>query len=368
MITCFSRSGDVERARKMFDEMPVRDLASWSAMIAGNMNNGHYEEGVAVFREMVIVEQLKPDQVTVGLILAGCLEMGTSIELLLGKSVHGFAVKNNWELNVELGTCLVDMYAKCGFLNFASLVFDMMKDRNVVTWTALICGAAMHGFGNEALEIFKKMRQGGVLPIELTFTGVLSACVQVGLVDEGRGYFKMIKECGLRPTIQHYGMVDLFGKAGLLGEAYEVINTMSREPNVVIWGPFLSSCKLHKQFEMSERVIEKVMNAVRPENDGGVYTLISDLYVLGDNGRMPRGAGHLDINLVVEKWSFVKKDDQVLTGGGDLQSASPAIRSLSVTFQIFRKYDDDNKLPLSYAFHHWPLTSYIIFISSDHDV
>nr|XP_009775268.1 PREDICTED: pentatricopeptide repeat-containing protein At5g66520-like [Nicotiana sylvestris]XP_016509349.1 PREDICTED: pentatricopeptide repeat-containing protein At5g66520-like [Nicotiana tabacum] len=281
IITCFSRSGDVKGARKMFDQMPLRDLASWSAMIAGYMNNGHWEEGVALFQEMVMFEQLKPDQVTIGPILAGCSEMG-SIGLLLGKSVHGFVVKNHWELNVELGTCLVDMYAKCGFLNFASLVFDMMKDRNVVTWTALICGAAKHGFGTEALEIFKKMRQGGVLPNEFTFTGLLSACVQAGLVDEGRGYFKMIKECGLRPTIQHYGcMVDLFGKAGLLGEAYEVINTMSPEPNIVIWGSFLSSCKLHKQFEMAERVIERVMNVVRPENDGGVYTLISDLYVLG---------------------------------------------------------------------------------------
>ncbi|OIT37573.1 PREDICTED: pentatricopeptide repeat-containing protein At5g66520-like [Nicotiana attenuata] len=281
IITCFSRSGDVKGARKMFDQMPLRDLASWSAMIAGYMNNGHWEEGVALFQEMVMFEQLKPDQVTIGPILAGCSEMG-SIGLLLGKSVHSFVVKNHWELNVELGTCLVDMYAKCGFLNFASLVFDMMKDRNVVTWTALICGAAKHGFGTEALEIFKKMRQGGVLPNEFTFTGVLSACVQAGLVDEGRGYFKMIKECGLRPTIQHYGcMVDLFGKAGLLGEAYEVINTMSPEPNIVIWGSFLSSCKLHKQFEMAERVIERVMNVVRPENDGGVYTLISDLYVLG---------------------------------------------------------------------------------------
>ncbi|PHU14776.1 hypothetical protein BC332_15981 [Capsicum chinense] len=282
MITCFSRSGDVERAREMFDEMPERDLASWSAMIAGYMNNGHWKEGVRLFREMVMSEQLMPDQVTIGPILAGCSGMG-STGLVLGKSVHGFAVKNKWELNVELGTCLVDMYAKCGFLNFASLVFDMMKDRNVVTWTALICGAAKHGFGTEALEIFRKMRQGGVVPNEFTFTGVLSACVQVGLVDEGRGYFKMIKECGLRPTIQHYGcMVDLFGKAGLLGEAYEVINTMPRQPNVVIWGSFLSSCKLHKQFEMAERVIERVMNMVRPENDGGVYSLISDLYVLDD--------------------------------------------------------------------------------------
>ncbi|KAF3684496.1 putative DDB1- and CUL4-associated factor 4-like isoform X1 [Capsicum annuum] len=115
-------------------------------------------------------------------------------------------------------------------------------------------GGAKHGFGTEALEVFKKMRQGGVVPNEFTFTGVLSACVQVGLVDE----------------------------AGLLGEAYEVINTMPRQPNVDLCGSFLSSCKLHKQFEMAKRVIEKVMNMVWPENDGGVYTLISDLYVLGD--------------------------------------------------------------------------------------
>ncbi|OIT24617.1 pentatricopeptide repeat-containing protein eli1, chloroplastic [Nicotiana attenuata] len=196
MISCFSRSGDVKGARKMFDQMPLRDLASWSSMIAGYMNNGHCEEGVALFQELVIFEQLKPDQVTIWPILAGCSKM-CSIGLLLGKSVHGFVVKSHLELNVELGTCLVDMYAKCGFMNFASLVFDMMKDRNVVTWTALICGAAKHAFGTESLEIFKKMRQGDVLPNEFRFTGVLSACVQAGLVNEGRGYFKMTKECGL---------------------------------------------------------------------------------------------------------------------------------------------------------------------------
>lgn len=91
----------------------------------------------------------------------------------------------------------------------------------------------------------------------------------------------MLEQSGLRPRIQHYGcMVDLFGKTGLLGEAYEIINTMPFEPNVVIWGSFLSSCKLHKQYQMVEKVIHKVMRMVRPEADGGVYSLISDLYVL----------------------------------------------------------------------------------------
>ncbi|XP_031130291.1 pentatricopeptide repeat-containing protein At5g66520-like [Ipomoea triloba] len=310
MITAYSRRGHVEKAHQVFNEMPVRDLASWSAIIAGYMNNGLWKEGVTLFREMVIsVEELKPDEVMLGLILTGCSHIG-SIGLLLGKSVHGFAIKNEWELNANLGTCLVDMYLKCGFLKNACVVFDMMRDRNVVAWTALICGAVQHGNGNEALAIFEKMKEAGVRPNELTFTGVLGACAQSGLVEQGRGYFRMIEEYGLRPRIQHYGcMVDLFGKAGLLGEAYEVINSMAFEPNVIIWGSFLSSCKLHKQFEMAEKVIDRVMKMVRPENDGGVYSLIADLYVLSDKWGESERVRELMLNHNVRKArgsSFIK--------------------------------------------------------------
>ncbi|KAM7524753.1 hypothetical protein LguiA_014655 [Lonicera macranthoides] len=282
MITGYSRSGDVEKAWKVFGEMPARDLASWSAMIAVYVNNGCWGKGLTLFQKMMLNEKLKPDQVTLGSVLAGCGQMG-SIGLLLGKSIHGFATKNEWELNVELGTILVDMYAKCGFLKNACKVFDVMQEKNVMSWTALICGSSQHGYGEEALSVFEKMIEMGVKPTELTFTGVLNACAQTGLVEEGRRFFKMIEEYGLRPRIQHYGcMVELFGKAGQLGEAYEVINTMPLEPNVVIWGSFLSSCKVHKQFELAERVINRVLAVVRPENNGGVYSLICDLYVLCD--------------------------------------------------------------------------------------
>ncbi|KAK4487972.1 hypothetical protein RD792_003711 [Penstemon davidsonii] len=286
MITGYARQGDLPTARIMFDTMPLRDLSSWSSMSAAYMDNALWKQGLALFREMLVSssnlsdECLKPDQLTLGTILAGCGRMG-STGLVFGKSVHGFVIKNNWELNVEFGTCLVDMYAKCGLLKKACLIFSLMKHSNVVAWTALICGAAQHGHGQEALLMFEKMRESGVEPNELTFTGILTACVQAGLVDEGRRYFRMIKECGLRPTIHHYGcMVDMFGKMGMLGEAYEVINTMPFEPNVVIWGSFLSCCKLHRQFEMAEKVVDKVMRMVRPENDGGIYSLISDMYVL----------------------------------------------------------------------------------------
>ncbi|GFZ06049.1 hypothetical protein Acr_18g0002190 [Actinidia rufa] len=90
---------------------------------------------------MIALEELKPDQVTLGSILAGCARMD-AIGLLLGKSIHGFIVRNGWLLNAELGTVLVDMYAKCGFLKNASVVFNAMRESNVKAWTALICGSA----------------------------------------------------------------------------------------------------------------------------------------------------------------------------------------------------------------------------------
>ncbi|EOX96821.1 Tetratricopeptide repeat-like superfamily protein [Theobroma cacao] len=283
MITGYSRSGDINKAHALFEAMPLRNVASWSAMIAAFMNNGKLNSGFSCFREMVASERYKPDQLTVGLALGGCAHMG-SLGLLVGKSVHGFIVKNGWGLDVKIGTILVDMYAKCGLLKLACIVFNLMQQRNVMTWTALICGFAQHGYSEEALSFFEAMQDMGVRPNELTFTGILNACALKGLVEEGRKYFNMIERNGLEARIQHYGcMVDLFGKVGLLEEAYQVITTMKVEPNVVIWGSFLSGCKEHRQFEMAERVTEQVLEMIEPESDAGVYSLICDLYVL--NGK-----------------------------------------------------------------------------------
>ncbi|KAJ6933952.1 pentatricopeptide repeat-containing protein [Populus alba x Populus x berolinensis] len=301
MITGYSRSGSINKARSLFEAMPVRDAASWSAMITCYINNGFPDQGLSFFREMMANENPKPDQVTVGSVLSGCAHMG-SLGLLAGKSVHGFVVKNGWELNVDIGTLLVDMYAKCGFLKNAVWVFVLMQERNVSTWTALICGAAQHGFCQEVLSLFKMMQEAGVRPNEMTFTGILNACARKGLIEEGRKYFKMIKETGLDPRIQHYGcMVDMFGKAGLLEEAYEVIKEMEFEPNIVIWGSFLSACKMHKQFDIADRVIGQVLRDIKPENDGGIYSLVSDLYVLNKKWDDAERVRNLVLNQNVRK-------------------------------------------------------------------
>ncbi|KAM1792309.1 hypothetical protein PS1_036362 [Malus domestica] len=174
MISGYLRSGDVKRARLVFEEMPVRDIAPWSAMIIGYAQNGNHKRALLLFWSM------------------------------------------HWEFNVGIGTTSVDMYAKCRCLKGARKVFVLMQDRSVVSWNALICGSAQRGFSRVALSLFEEMQQAGVRPNEVTFTGILRACKHKGLIEEGRKYFKLVDESGLEPTIQHYGcMVDLYGKAGL---------------------------------------------------------------------------------------------------------------------------------------------------------
>lgn len=291
MITGYSRKGHLKSARTIFDTMPLRDIASWSAMIAGYMANGRWNQGLAVFREMMMSGTLAPDAVMMATLVSGCSHMG-SVHLL-GKSIHAYAEKNILDLgklkksslkdNVMLGTALVDLYAKCGVLNYAQRVFERMHEKNVMTWSAMISGLALHGYGSEALSVYEEMKAAGVRPNEITFTGILSACCHAGMVDEGRENFRsMTEEFGLEPRIQHYGcMVDLFGKAGLLEEAYELINAMKLEPNVVVWSSFLAACKMHRHFEMAERVIKQALRVANSDNGGGIYTLVSDLYALG---------------------------------------------------------------------------------------
>jgi pentatricopeptide repeat protein len=91
-----------------------------------------------------------------------------------------------------------------------------------------------------------------VQPNEMTFTTVLGACVQAGLVEKGREFFNlMVDRYGLEPNIHHYGcMVDLYTKAGQMEDAYQVIKTMKVEPNAIIWTSLLAACKTFKNFDI----------------------------------------------------------------------------------------------------------------------
>lgn len=134
-------------------------------------------------------------------------------------------MKKRVELTVILENALVDMYAKCGSIDTAMNLFEVMPQRDLVSWNSMIAGYAIPGYGEKALMLFKQMKSEVIVPDDITFVGVLSACSHSGLVTEGRQYFGSMKRVfGIEPKLEHYSrMIDLLGRVGLLEEALELI-------------------------------------------------------------------------------------------------------------------------------------------------
>eukprot|EP01018_Ginkgo_biloba_P003052 Gb_20350 [translate_table: standard] len=274
MIGGYAQNGYLDEALKIFHQMPEKDVVSWSAMIAGYAHIGRGNDALNCLEQMQ-QEGIKANHYTFTSALSACSSLAT---LQQGKQIHSHIIRTACHLNVIVESALVDMYAKCGIIEDASKVFDRMSSRNVVVWTAMIAGCALHGFSHESLQLFERMLQEGTKPNEITFLGVLSACSHAGLVDEGRQYFdSMSKKHGITPRVEHYVcMVDLLGRAGHLNDAEVFIGKMKVEPDAAVWGALLSACRIHGNIELGKRAAEHILEL--KQQIVATYVLLSNMY------------------------------------------------------------------------------------------
>ncbi|XP_050366735.1 pentatricopeptide repeat-containing protein At1g06143 [Argentina anserina] len=274
MIDGYARVGDIERAELLFSQMPSRDLISWTAMIDCYSQNKKFGDALVVFNEMRM-NGVSPDAVTMSAVVSACAHLGV---LDLGKEIHYYVVQNGFDLDVYIGSALIDMYAKCGALDRALVVFYNLWDKNLFCWNSVIEGLAAHGDAEKALAMFSKMESEKIKPNGITFVSVLSACTHAGLVEEGRRRFlSMTRDYSISPGVEHYGcMVDLLSRAGLLRDALELIQSMKLKPNSVIWGALLGGCKLYRNLEIA-KVSAKELMVLEPDNSGH-YNLIVNIF------------------------------------------------------------------------------------------
>ncbi|KAL4195294.1 hypothetical protein AMTRI_Chr05g63930 [Amborella trichopoda] len=274
LIDLYAKNGCIDLARKIFNEMNERSIVSWNAMINGYIRDSDYKEALLLFRDMQ-VSNVKPDEVTMVSLLIACTHLG-AIEI--GKWVHLYIEKEKIEVDVFLGTALVDFYAKCGCIDSAWSVFKGMAKQDVLTWTSMIGGFSMCGRGQNAIELFEEMQKTGLKPDAITFVGVLTACSHGGLVEEGRQYFdSMMRLYEIEPKVEHYScMVDILGRAGHLVEAEELVRNMPMKPDAFVLGSLLSACRIHSNLEIAQRAAQRLLE-LDPSN-GGAYVLLSNVY------------------------------------------------------------------------------------------
>lgn len=292
LLAEYVRIGEIGMAHDLFDKMLERDVVSWNTIIHGYASLGDVgaskkpfhiptreqrlqsNESLKLFHDMQLANMV-PDKITLISVLNACGNLGA---LGMGKMIHEYIERNGVQIDMKLGTSLLDMYAKCGDIDSSLRMFEFMNEKDVFTWSVMIMGLANHGFGNLALDYFTKMVTEGTEPNDVTFIGVLSACSHIGLVETGWTYFKSMNSLyGVTPKIEHYGcMVDILGRAGCLQEAMELIRAMPFAPDAIVWRAFLGACRIHKNVELAEEATVNLLE-LEPHADGN-YVLLSNIY------------------------------------------------------------------------------------------
>ncbi|PPD99909.1 hypothetical protein GOBAR_DD03089 [Gossypium barbadense] len=274
LILGFGQNGEVAKARRVFNQMKVKDDATWSAMIKVYERKGFELKALDLFILMQ-KEGIRPKFPSLITILSVCASLAS---LDHGRQVHAQLVRSRFDEAVYVSSVLLTMYIKCGDLPKAKLVFDKFSSKDIVMWNSMISGYAQHGLGEEALEIFQSMFSTGMVPDDVTFVGVLTACSYTGKVKEGLDIFESMKsKYMVEPKTEHYAcMVDLLGRAGKINEAVNIIEKMPMEADAAVWGSLLGACRTHAKLDLAEVAAKKLL-VIEPEN-AGPYILLSNIY------------------------------------------------------------------------------------------
>ncbi|CAJ1968140.1 unnamed protein product [Sphenostylis stenocarpa] len=273
LVDMYAKCMVVEDAQRLFERMLSKDLVTWTVMISAYADCNAYES--LVLFDRMREEGVVPDKVAMVTVVNACAKLGA---MHRARFVNEYIVRNGFSLDVILGTAMIDMYAKCGNIDSAREVFDRMKEKNVISWSAMIAAYGYHGRGKEAIDLFHMMLSCGILPNRVTFVSLLYACSHAGLIEEGLLCFNsMWEEHAVRPDVKHYTcMVDLLGRAGRLDEALRLIETITVEKDERLWSAFLGACRIHGNMELAEKAANSLLE-LQPQNPGH-YVLLSNIY------------------------------------------------------------------------------------------
>ncbi|KAL5216450.1 hypothetical protein ABZP36_007851 [Zizania latifolia] len=223
LIHMYASCGDVVAAQVLFDTVEEKGVVTWNAMVAGYFKNGSWRKVAEMFKGMLEVGA-PFDEVTLVSVATAC---GRAGDAKLGKWIGEYVEKNGMVGNRNLATALVDMYAKCGELDEARRLFDGMRSRDVVAWSAMISGYTQADRCREALNLFSEMQSTEVSPNDVTMVSVLSACAVLGALETGKWVHSYVRRKGLPLTVVlGTALVDFYAKCGCIDSAVEAFKSM----------------------------------------------------------------------------------------------------------------------------------------------
>nr|WQM40802.1 TPRL [Avena sativa] len=246
----------VPDARRVFDEMPERNGVSWSAMLSGYAaGKFSQEEAFELFRLMLgECPSEKNEFVATAILSAVSVPLG----LPMGIQLHGLVVKDGFVGFITVENSLVTMYAKAACMDAAFRVFESSKERESVTWSAMVTGYAQNGDAESAVSMFSHMHAAGFSPNEFTFVGALNGCSDMGALMAGKQAHGLIVKLGHEAQIYvKSALVDMYAKCGCIDDARVGFDQLY-EVDIVLWTAMVTGHVQNGEHEEALRLYSRM--------------------------------------------------------------------------------------------------------------
>ncbi|KAK9699353.1 hypothetical protein RND81_08G169100 [Saponaria officinalis] len=264
LASCYAFCGHLPYARHLFDEMPKPTLFLCNAVIKMYSQMGFPCDVLRVYADNFASGALFADGFTYPFVIKACGDLSLR---RIGVVLHGKAVSGGFGLNIFVLNTLLDMYMNCGDVGFARRVFDVMCERDVVSWTTMISGYSRNGYDKEALLMFDEMVRTRVEIRRCAVVSVLSACKNLQDMSFGRKVHAIVEEKGLLNDVSICNaLIDMYAKCGIMENAHEVFEKMKKK-DVVTWTTLINGHVLNDRAGDALRVCQKMhLEGIRPNS------------------------------------------------------------------------------------------------------
>lgn len=270
----YCKCGNLKDGRRVFDEMSHRSAASWNVLIYEYAMSGGFclSRDIWGLVKQMQIDGVKPDAFTVASLLPFC---GTQNgNWAFGREIHCYITRNelcsflNSGSDLHVGSCLIDMYSKSKNLVMARRVFDRMKSKNIVAWTAMIAGYAHNGVPEEGLMLFRTMQsRDRIPPNRVSIVSILPACSSLAGLMEGKQIhgFSVRTEMNNDASVSN-GLIDMYCKCGSLKSARCIFDDDSFCNDAITWSSMIAGYGLHGKGEEAVLLFNKMlMIGIKPD-------------------------------------------------------------------------------------------------------
>ncbi|KAL5777466.1 hypothetical protein ACOSP7_010392 [Xanthoceras sorbifolium] len=236
LVNVYAKCGTMEEAKRVFYNLPRINAVAWTSLMTGYVQNSQPELAIHVFLNMLEAGAY-PTNITLGTAINACSSMESS---KLGNQIHAYIVKYRTEDDTSVGNSVCSLYSKCGSLGSAIKAFRRIREKNVISWTTVICACGENGEAFQGINFFVKMLSEGIEPNEFTLTSILSMCSTMLSLGVGLQVHSLSIKLGYESSLRIRNCVMyLYLRCGSIDEAQKLFDGMQRV-SLVTWNAIIA--------------------------------------------------------------------------------------------------------------------------------